>query len=91
MTGVQTCALPIFFGFYNARYQSYNAALSTFAGLVAGLIVFPAPGAPTTYLLESFLLAALVPIAVSLLLLLLPKGKLFDFSVLAQRVRNLEG
>jgi hypothetical protein len=54
-------------------------------------MLFPAPGAPLTYLLESFLLATFVPIAVSLLLLLLPKGKLFDFSELAQRVRKLEG
>jgi Na+/proline symporter len=84
-------AFPVFFGFYNARYQSYNAALSTFAGLVAGLMVFPAPGAPLTYLLESFLLASLVPIVVSLCLLLMPKGILFDFSSLARRVRTLEG
>jgi hypothetical protein len=54
-------------------------------------MVFPAPGAPLTYLLESFLLASLVPIVVSLCLLLMPKGKLFDFSSLARRVRNLEG
>jgi hypothetical protein len=84
-------AFQVFFGFYNARYQSCNAALSTFASLVAGLMLFPAPGAPLTYLLESFLLASLVPIAVSLLLLLMPKTKLFDFSSLAQRVRNLKG
>ncbi len=34
-------AFPVFFGFYSARYQSYNAALSTAGGLVAGLIMFP--------------------------------------------------
>lgn len=39
----------------------------------------------------SSMLASLVPIAVSLLLLLVPKGELFDFSILAQQVRNLEG
>ncbi len=38
-----------------------------------------------------FLLASLVPVVVSLTLLLLPKGKLFDFSILAQRVRSLGG
>lgn len=84
-------AFPVFFGFYSARYQSYNAALSTLGGLIAGLLVFPAPGAPTTYLLESFLLASLVPVAISLTLLLLPNSARFDFSILAQRVRNLEG
>ena len=84
-------AFPVFFGFYSARYQSYNAVLSTMGGLIAGLVMFPSPGAPTTYLLESFLLATLVPVAISMLLLLMPSKVRFDFSILAQRVRNLEG
>lgn len=84
-------AFPVFFGFYNARYQAYNAVLSTLSGLVAGLMIFPLPGAPVTNLLESFLLASLMPVAVSLVLLLLPRGALFDFTLLAQRVRKLEG
>lgn len=85
-------AFPVFFGFYSARYQSYNAVLSTLGGLVAGLFIFPSPGAPTTtYLLESFLLATLVPVAISMMLLLVPTKVRFDFSILAQRVRNLEG
>lgn len=84
-------AFPVFFGFYSARYQSYNAALSTLGGLIAGLLMFPAPDAPTTHLLESFLLASLVPVVISLTLLLLPNSARFDFSILAQRVRNLEG
>ena len=85
-------AFPVFFGFYSARYQSYNAVLSTLGGLVAGLFIFPSPGAPTTiYLLESFLLATLVPVAISMILLLVPTKVRFDFSILAQRVRNLEG
>ena len=84
-------AFPVFFGFYSTRYQSYNAALSTLGGLIAGLWMFPSPGAPTTYLMESFLLATLVPVAISLVLLLIPTQVRFDFSILAQRVRNLEG
>lgn len=84
-------AFPVFFGFYSARYQSYNAVLSTLGGLVAGLLIFPNPGAPTTNLLESFLLATLVPVAISMVLLLVPTKVRFDFAVLAQRVRNLEG
>ena len=84
-------AFPVFFGFYSARYQSYNAVFSTLGGLVAGLLMFPSPGAPTTNLMESFLLATLVPVAISLLLLLVPTKVRFDFSILAQRVRNLEG
>ncbi len=83
-------AFPVFFGFYNARYQSYNAVLSTFAGLVAGLWLFPAPGEPLTYLLESFLLASLVPVLVSGLLMLVPNRQPFDFSVLSLRIRSLE-
>lgn len=84
-------AFPVFFGFYSARYQSYNAVLSTLGGLVAGLLIFPSPSAPTTNLLESFLLATLVPVAISMMLLLVPTKVRFDFSILAQRVRNLEG
>ena len=83
-------AFPVFFGFYNARYQSYNAVLSTFAGLVAGLWLFPAPGAAINYLLESFLLASLIPVLVSALLLLIPHRQSFDFSILHQRIRSLE-
>lgn len=83
-------AFPVFFGFYSARYQSYNAVLSTAAGLAAGLWLFPAPGAALEYLLESFLLASLVPVLVSAALLLLPNRKAFDFSLLRQRIRSLE-
>lgn len=83
-------AFPVFFGFYSARYQSYNAVLSTAAGLVAGLWLFPAPGAEIKYLLESFLLATLVPVLVSGLLMLLPNRSSFDFSILRQRIRSLE-
>ncbi len=83
-------AFPVFFGFYNARYQSYNAVLSTLAGLIAGLWLFPAPGEPIRYLLESFLLATLVPVLVSGLLMLVPNRQPFDFSILRQRIRSLE-
>lgn len=83
-------AFPVFFGFYSARYQSYNAVLSTGVGLVAGLWLFPAPGAEINYLLESFLLASLVPVLVSILLLLVPTKQPFDFSILRQRIRSFE-
>lgn len=83
-------AFPVFFGFYSARYQAYNAVLSTAAGLVAGLWLFPAPGAEIEYLLESFLLASLVPVLVSALLQCVPNRAAFDFSILRQRIRSLE-
>lgn len=84
-------AFPVFFGFYNARYQSYNAVLSTLAGLIAGLAYFPTPGQEALYLLESFLLATFVPVAISGLLLLIPNRTRFDFAILRQRIRRLEG
>ena len=84
-------AFPVFFGFYNARYQSYNAVLSTLAGLIAGLAYFPTPGQEALYLLEAFLLATFVPVAISCLLLLIPNRTRFDFAILRQRIRRLEG
>ncbi|ART80481.1 sodium:solute symporter family transporter [Oceanisphaera avium] len=83
-------AFPVFFGFYSARYQAYNAVLSTAAGLVAGLWLFPAPAAEIEFLLESFLLASLVPVMVSGLFMMLPSRQVFDFSILSQRIRSLE-
>ncbi len=84
-------AFPVFFGFYNARYQSYNAVLSTLAGLIAGLAYFPTPGQEALYLLEAFLLATFVPVIVSCLLLLIPNRTRFDFTILRQRICRLEG
>ncbi len=82
-------AFPVFFGFYNARYQSYNAVLSIIAGLTAGLFFFPMPGEPALHLMESFLLASFTPVLISLLLLLMPVRKQFDFAVLAKNVKKL--
>ncbi|MFW8566825.1 sodium:solute symporter family transporter [Orrella sp. 11846] len=84
-------AFPVFFGFYNARYQGFHAVLSTLGGLIAGLTLFPTPSAPTTHLLESFLLASLVPVAISVVLRILPSKNRFDFTQLAQAVRSLKG
>ncbi|MCT7654181.1 hypothetical protein MBH78_04005 [Oceanimonas sp. NS1] len=57
---------------------------------MAGLMLFPAPGEAATHLLESFLLATFVPVAISALLLLVPARQPFDFAALASRVRSLE-
>ncbi|AOT08854.1 sodium:solute symporter family transporter [Pseudoalteromonas luteoviolacea] len=83
-------AFPVFFGFYNGKYQSYNAALSISGGLLSGLYLFPMPGEPLNNLLESFLLASLVPVAISLLLLILPSKNSFDFTLLASKVKPIE-
>ena len=82
-------AFPVFFGFYNARYQSYQALLSLISGLVAGFIYFPLPGEPIAFLYESFLLATLVPVAISLVLLILPSKTVFDFSLITQTIKKL--
>ncbi|MCV2402492.1 sodium:solute symporter [Marinomonas sp. C2222] len=82
-------AFPVFFGFYNARYQSYQALLSIIGGLVAGFFYFPMPWEPIAFLFESFVLATLVPVAISLALLVLPSKKAFDFSNISQTVKKL--
>ncbi|UXZ53636.1 sodium:solute symporter family protein [Halomonas sp. 7T] len=85
-------AFPVFFGLFYRRYTGLNAVISTALGLVAGLAMFPAPGGSTATLLESFLLAALVPVAASLLLLrILPSRPAYDFGLLHTAVRRFKG
>ncbi|GAC16538.1 sodium:solute symporter family transporter [Aliiglaciecola lipolytica] len=73
-------AFPVFYGFYNSQYQHYQAWLSIIGGLVAGFYFFPMPGEPIQHLFESFILATLIPIVISILLLLLPRNQAFDFA-----------
>ncbi|ETX10301.1 sodium:solute symporter [Marinomonas ushuaiensis DSM 15871] len=82
-------AFPVFFGFYNARYQGYQALLSLIGGLVAGFFYFPMPGEPIAFLFESFLLATLIPVAISLALLVLPSKKMFDFTLISKKIKTL--
>jgi len=66
--------------------------MGTLSGLVAGLYLFPVPDAPLDTLLESFLLAALIPVAViTLLRIVHPVRVPFDFGSLAGMVRRLDG
>ncbi|MBO1256267.1 sodium:solute symporter [Alteromonas sp. 5E99-2] len=81
---------PVFFGFYNTRYQSYQALISIVGGLIAGLLYFPKPGGPIEFLFESFLLATFVPVGISLLLLLIPNNKRFDFSTITRSVKGIK-
>jgi len=82
---------PVFYGLFSARHTGFDASMGTLGGLAAGLCLFPAPGAPLTWLLESFLLAALTPVAViALLRLLRPRRVPFDFATLPQSVRRLD-
>lgn len=83
-------AFPVFFGLFNRRYTGRIAVISTLAGLVAGFVLFPAPGQPPVYLLESFLLAAFVPAILSLILMwLLPAGTAYDLNQMNAQVRRL--
>lgn len=74
-------AFPVFYGLYSRRLTGTQATLSTLAGLFMGLFLFPAPDGPMDYLLESFLVAALVPAFLCLLLArLTSQAQLFDFA-----------
>jgi Na+/proline symporter len=84
-------AFPVFFGLFSRRYDGRMAVISTVAGLLAGLSLFPAPGDKPVYLLESFLVAALVPAAVSSVLMMFRRSALlFDFATLKTAIRSLD-
>lgn len=85
-------AFPVFYGLYDRRLDGRTAFAATLAGLAAGLALFPAPGAPLTWLLESFLVAALVPVAVMWVLpRVLPGRRVdFDFATLESSVQRLD-
>ncbi|MFT4191145.1 MAG: sodium:solute symporter [Comamonas sp.] len=86
-------AFPVFYGLYSRRHDGLAATVATLAGLGAGLALFPRPGQPMDHLLESFLLAALVPVAVTALMRLaqraLGRQTVFDLGSLQGRVRKL--
>ncbi|MDB4837443.1 sodium:solute symporter [Marinomonas sp.] len=82
-------AFPVFFGFYNKHYQSYQALLSIIGGLVAGFYYFPMPGEPIAFLYESFMLATLVPVAISFVALARPNKKAFDFSDIGKKIKKI--
>jgi len=83
---------PVFYGLFSARHTGFDATMGTLGGLVAGLFLFPAPGAPPDTLLESFLLAALTPVLVIALLRMLrpPARAPFDLRSLAGTIRRLD-
>ena len=68
-------AFPVFFGLWSRRHDGVDALLGTLAGLAAGLMMFPRPDQPMDTLLESFLLAALVPVAVTGMLRLVRRNR----------------
>ncbi len=84
-------AFPVFFGLFSRRHNGATAVVSTVCGLIAGIILFPGPGAKPEYLLESFLLAALVPVAVTAIMLRFRRSHPhFDFAHLNASVSSLD-
>jgi len=84
-------AFPVFYGLFSAKHNGVDATAGTLGGLAAGLFLFPAPGAPPTWLLESFLLAALAPAAViALLRIVRPARAPFNLQSLAGTIRRLD-
>jgi len=84
-------AFPVFYGMYSKRHDGFTATASTIGGLAAGLILFPAPGASMDYLLESFLVAALVPVVLTLVIRpFRSKQPEFDFAHLQASVKKLD-
>lgn len=84
-------AFPVFFGLFSRRHDGATATIATLCGLAAGLTLFPGPNEPPVYLLESFLTAALVPVAVTAAMRWWRPIREFDFSVLASVSRRLDG
>jgi Na+/proline symporter len=78
---------PVFYGLYSERYDGRTAAWSTAAGLVAGGLLFPDPAMTRGSLLGSFLLAAFVPVVVSLIFG--PRRVTFDLGSLRGAVRAI--
>ena len=79
-------AFPVFFGLYNARYDGTGAVVSVAAGLIAGGWVFPDPTLATGSLFGAFALAFVVPIVVSMVFVLVRRGRDFEFSTLRAKV-----
>lgn len=75
-------AFPVFYGLYSRRISGTQATISTIAGLIAGLYLFPAPNAAMDYLLESFLVAAFIPAILCMLMERVGHHQ-FDFKQLA--------
>ncbi len=84
-------AFPVFFGLFSRSHTGREAVMGTIAGLIAGLSMFPMPNEPATHLLESFLLAALTPVAVITLTRLLKRRKEhFELASLTHASRRLD-
>ncbi len=82
--------VPVFGGLFSTRLPPRAALLGTAAGLIAGGLLFPPPGAATPRLLPAFTAALLVPAVVALPLTLLVPDTDFDPKTLQRTVTTLE-
>ncbi|HLR13996.1 MAG TPA: sodium:solute symporter [Burkholderiaceae bacterium] len=82
-------AFPVFFGLYSRRCSEGVALIATLAGLAAGLSMFPSADGPMDTLLESFLLAALVPMATTLIITRLWPGTPCNLHELQHKIQRL--
>lgn len=84
-------AFPVFVGLFSKSYTNKMAVISTTLGLASGLTLFPSPDNPSVYLLESFLLAAIVPVLVSIIMLImLPKNKPYNLKNMHTLISKIE-
>src|SRR5690606_18068891 len=85
-------AVPVFIGLYSTRYNGNMATLATLGGLISGLYFFPSPTSTSAMLLESFLMAVLVPVIMSVIMLMLaPRGQSFNLGSLKQKIKAFNG
>lgn len=82
--------LPVFGGLFSRRVTNRAATLGTCAGLVAGGVLFPAPGSATPQLLPAFSAALLVPVVVMGLVLTVSPKTSFDPDTLRRAVQPID-
>lgn len=82
--------VPVFGGLLSARLTNRSALLGTCAGLLAGGLLFPAPGAAQPALLPAFAAALLVPALVAIPTGLLSEKTPFDLDTLRHKVTTIE-
>lgn len=82
--------VPVFGGLFSTRLTPRAALWGTTAGLIAGGLLFPAPGAATPSLLPAFTAALLLPAGVALPVTLLFPNADFDPDTLQHTVTTLD-
>jgi len=78
--------VPVFGGLWTGRLTNRAALVGTAAGLLAGGLLFPPPGAAQPALLPAFAAALLAPALVAAPFVLLSRRKAFDLNTLKSKV-----